>query len=157
MIILRILTKSLRGDDGVWMNGWVWQHVCTWAIFSDDMGRKIETHHYPARLNEDFLQCAVYDSDQSNARLIGTLLLNGVISWLSFRSCCIACYPNFSWVSYKLNLGLLLVCLSYVRIHTDYLNGASDKLQEWNMSSLRNSLKHCLMRRSSCGIPTVTK
>jgi hypothetical protein len=47
------------------------QHVCTWAIFSHDMKRKIETHHYPARLNEDFLQCAVYDSDQPNARLIG--------------------------------------------------------------------------------------
>jgi len=47
------------------------EHVCTWAIFSHDMSRKIETHHYVARLNEDFLQCAVYDSDQSNARLIG--------------------------------------------------------------------------------------
>lgn len=47
------------------------EHVCTWAIFSHDMSRKIETHHHVARLNEDFLQCAVYDSDQSNARLIG--------------------------------------------------------------------------------------
>jgi len=47
------------------------QHVCTWAIFSHDMKRKIETHHYAARLNDDFLQCAVYDSDQPNARLIG--------------------------------------------------------------------------------------
>lgn len=115
--------KSFWGDDGVWMNGWVCQHVCTWAVFSDDMGRKIETHHYPARLNEDFLQCAVYDSDQSNARLIGTFLLNVVISWLSFRSCFIACYAYLSLVSYKLNLGLLSVCLSYVRTHTDYLIG----------------------------------
>lgn len=47
------------------------QHVCTWAIFSHDMNRKIQTHHHAARLNDDFLQCAVYDSDQSNARLIG--------------------------------------------------------------------------------------
>lgn len=38
------------------------------------MTRKIETHHYASRLNEDFLQCAVYDSDQSNARLIGNSL-----------------------------------------------------------------------------------
>jgi hypothetical protein len=50
------------------------QHVCTWALFSHDMSRKIETHHYAARLNEDFLQCAVYDSDESNARLIGNFL-----------------------------------------------------------------------------------
>lgn len=49
----------------------MWQHVCTWAIFSHDMSRKIETHHHVARLNEDFLQCAVYDSEESNARLIG--------------------------------------------------------------------------------------
>lgn len=47
------------------------QHICTWAIFSQNMKRKIETHHYAARLNDDFLQCAVYDSDQANARLIG--------------------------------------------------------------------------------------
>ena len=50
------------------------QHVCTWALFSHDMSRKIETHHHVARLNEDFLQCAVYDSDESNARLIGNCL-----------------------------------------------------------------------------------
>ncbi|KAI5064691.1 hypothetical protein GOP47_0019386 [Adiantum capillus-veneris] len=47
------------------------QHVCTWAMYSHDMNRKIETHHYAARLNEDLLQCAVFDSDQDDARLIG--------------------------------------------------------------------------------------
>eukprot|EP00897_Mesotaenium_endlicherianum_P004813 jgi/Mesen1/435/ME001000S10636 len=47
------------------------QHVCTWAIYSQDMKRKIETHHHASRLNEDVLQCAVFDSDQSDARLIG--------------------------------------------------------------------------------------
>jgi hypothetical protein len=35
------------------------------------MKRKIETHHYAARLNEDVLQCLVYDSDETDARLIG--------------------------------------------------------------------------------------
>ena len=42
------------------------------------MKRKIETHHYAARLNEDFLQCAVYDSDQPNARLIGNTLVHSL-------------------------------------------------------------------------------
>lgn len=51
--------------------GYLEQHICTWAIFSQNMKRKIETHHYAACLNDDFLQCAVYDSDQANARLIG--------------------------------------------------------------------------------------
>ncbi|KAI7999751.1 Oil body-associated protein 2A [Camellia lanceoleosa] len=47
------------------------QHVCTFAMYSHDMTRQIETHHFLTRLNQDFLQCAVYDSDDSNARLIG--------------------------------------------------------------------------------------
>ncbi|XP_015876159.3 oil body-associated protein 2C [Ziziphus jujuba] len=47
------------------------QHVCTFAIYAHDMSRQIETHHYVTRLNKDFLQCAVYDSDDSTGRLLG--------------------------------------------------------------------------------------
>ncbi|XP_047966170.1 oil body-associated protein 2C [Salvia hispanica] len=47
------------------------QHVCTFALYSHDMSRQIETHHYVSRLNQDVLQCAVYDSDNSHGRLIG--------------------------------------------------------------------------------------
>ncbi|PIN06697.1 hypothetical protein CDL12_20760 [Handroanthus impetiginosus] len=47
------------------------QHVCTFAMYSHDMSRQIETHHFATRLNQDFLQCAVYDSDDSTGRLIG--------------------------------------------------------------------------------------
>ncbi|OIS98289.1 PREDICTED: oil body-associated protein 2A-like [Nicotiana attenuata] len=47
------------------------QHVCTFAMYSHDMHRQIETHHYVTRLNQDFLQCAVYDSDEPTGRLIG--------------------------------------------------------------------------------------
>lgn len=51
------------------------QHVCTFALYAHDMGRQIITHHFISRLNQDFLQCAVYDSDDSSARLIGIVLL----------------------------------------------------------------------------------
>lgn len=51
------------------------QHVCTFALYSDDMTRQIETHHYLTRLNQDFLQCAVYDTDDSYGRLIGNLII----------------------------------------------------------------------------------
>ncbi|KAK9085735.1 hypothetical protein Sjap_026146 [Stephania japonica] len=47
------------------------QHVCTFALYSHNMNRQIETHHYVTRINEDFLQCPVYDSDTARARLIG--------------------------------------------------------------------------------------
>ena len=48
------------------------QHVCTFALYAHDPKRQVETHHYVSRLNQDFLQCAVYDSDKPSARLIGT-------------------------------------------------------------------------------------
>ncbi|KAK9150726.1 hypothetical protein Syun_009035 [Stephania yunnanensis] len=47
------------------------QHVCTFSLYSHDFTRQIETHHYVTRLNQDFLQCPVFDSDSPNARLIG--------------------------------------------------------------------------------------
>ncbi|GAA0162424.1 hypothetical protein LIER_18518 [Lithospermum erythrorhizon] len=47
------------------------QHVCTFAMYNHDMNRQIETHHYASRINQDFLQCSVYDSGDSNGRLIG--------------------------------------------------------------------------------------
>ncbi|XP_072950460.1 oil body-associated protein 2B-like [Typha angustifolia] len=47
------------------------QHACTFALYGHDLTRQIETHHYATRLNQDFLQCAVYDSDDSSAHLIG--------------------------------------------------------------------------------------
>ncbi|XP_050234600.1 oil body-associated protein 2A [Mercurialis annua] len=47
------------------------QHVCSFAIYSHDMSRQIETHHFLTRINQDFLQCAVYDTDNANGRLIG--------------------------------------------------------------------------------------
>lgn len=49
------------------------QHVCNFALYSHDPTRQIETHHYVHRLNQDFLQCAVYDSDDSHGRLIGII------------------------------------------------------------------------------------
>ncbi|XP_024983879.1 oil body-associated protein 2B-like [Cynara cardunculus var. scolymus] len=47
------------------------QHACTFALYSHDMSRQIKAHHFVTRLNQDFLQSAVYDSDDSNGRLIG--------------------------------------------------------------------------------------
>lgn len=47
------------------------QHECTFAMYSQAMSRQIETHHFVTRVNQDFLQCAVYDSDESSGRLIG--------------------------------------------------------------------------------------
>ncbi|CAB78894.1 hypothetical protein [Arabidopsis thaliana] len=46
-------------------------HVCSFACYSHDPGRQIEVHIYGHRVNQDFLQCAVYDSNSSKAHLIG--------------------------------------------------------------------------------------
>ncbi|XP_022142043.1 oil body-associated protein 2B-like [Momordica charantia] len=47
------------------------QHACSFALYAHDLSRQIETHHYVSRVNQDFLQCALYDSDASDAHLIG--------------------------------------------------------------------------------------
>ncbi|CAA7402437.1 unnamed protein product [Spirodela intermedia] len=47
------------------------QHVCTFSLYAHDLSRQIEAHLFLSRLNEDLLQCAVYDSDLPSARLIG--------------------------------------------------------------------------------------
>ncbi|CAA6665689.1 unnamed protein product [Spirodela intermedia] len=49
------------------------QHVCTFSLYAHDLSRQIEAHLFLSRLNEDLLQCAVYDSDLPSARLIGDL------------------------------------------------------------------------------------
>ena len=49
-------------------------HVCSFACYSHDPGRQIEVHMYGHRVNQDFLQCAVYDSNSAKAHLIGTYI-----------------------------------------------------------------------------------
>ena len=46
-------------------------HLCGFAFYQDDPKRQLELHHYTSVVNDDFYQCAVYDSDRSDARLIG--------------------------------------------------------------------------------------
>lgn len=48
------------------------EHVSTFSVYSQNMSRQIETHHFISRLNQDFCQCAVYDSHLPDARLIGS-------------------------------------------------------------------------------------
>jgi hypothetical protein len=46
-------------------------HACSFALYSHDLHRQMEAHHFLSRLNQDVVQCAVYDSDKPSARLIG--------------------------------------------------------------------------------------
>ena len=40
-------------------------------FYADDMGRQVEANHFCTHLSEDFHQCVIYDSGQSDAKLIG--------------------------------------------------------------------------------------
>ena len=46
-------------------------HACSFALYAHDLRRQMEVHHFLSRLNQDVVQCAVYDSDKPSARLIG--------------------------------------------------------------------------------------
>ncbi|EDT08069.1 OBAP family protein [Paraburkholderia graminis] len=40
-------------------------------FYADDMGRQVEAHHFCTHVTEDFHQCVIFDSNESNAKLIG--------------------------------------------------------------------------------------
>jgi len=46
-------------------------HVCGFQFYNGQMDRQVVAHHYCAQLNEDVMQCLLYDSDKADARLIG--------------------------------------------------------------------------------------
>lgn len=50
---------------------------------ADDLGRQIEAHHYCAALDEDLIQCVIFDGNRPGARLIG---VEYVISERLFRT-----------------------------------------------------------------------
>lgn len=51
--------------------GQIHQHVCGLHYYANDKSRYVEAHHFCTHVNEDMHQCVIYDSDKSNARLIG--------------------------------------------------------------------------------------
>ncbi|KAJ9135969.1 hypothetical protein P3X46_033087 [Hevea brasiliensis] len=81
------------------------QHVCTFATYSHDMSRQIETHHYVARINQDFLQCAVYYTDDSNGRLIG---VEYIVSDKAFESLPPEEQKLWYYHAYEVKSGLLV-------------------------------------------------
>jgi hypothetical protein len=46
-------------------------HLVGFHFYSGDMSRQVIAHHYCSVINEDVRQCVVYDSDKSDAKLIG--------------------------------------------------------------------------------------
>jgi len=46
-------------------------HLCGFAHYADEPSRQVELHHYCSVLNDDVTQCAVFDGEGSDARLIG--------------------------------------------------------------------------------------
>jgi hypothetical protein len=51
--------------------GAIHAHVCGFHRYSAEPQRQVRAHHYCSHLNEDVLQCVIYDSAEKNARLIG--------------------------------------------------------------------------------------
>jgi len=46
-------------------------HVVGFHFYTGDICRQVIAHHYFSVINEDVRQCVVYDSDKSDAKLIG--------------------------------------------------------------------------------------
>jgi hypothetical protein len=70
------LASRLRGAAEGALQGFapirgIHQHVCGFHVYAHDFTRQVEAHHYCSHINEEMRQCIIYDSDKSNARLIG--------------------------------------------------------------------------------------
>lgn len=46
-------------------------HVCGFHFYNGEPARQVRAHHYCSHLNEEVMQCVIYDSHEPNARLIG--------------------------------------------------------------------------------------
>lgn len=60
--------ESLQGEGPI---AAIHAHLCGFHFYSGDMKRALRVDHYCSHLNEDVLQCVIYDSNEKNARLIG--------------------------------------------------------------------------------------
>ncbi|KAK8493017.1 hypothetical protein V6N13_060511 [Hibiscus sabdariffa] len=47
------------------------QHLCAFHFYGHDMTRQVEAHHFCAHRDEEMRQCLIYDSPESDAKLIG--------------------------------------------------------------------------------------
>ncbi|KAJ0240703.1 Oil body-associated protein 2A [Hirschfeldia incana] len=80
-------------------------HMCSFACYGHDPSRQIEAHFYVHRVNEDFLQCAVYDCDSAKTHLIG---IEYIVSERLFES--LSSEEQKLWHShdYEIQTGLLV-------------------------------------------------
>ena len=44
-------------------------YVCGLHFYNGDMGRQVIAHHFCSHRSEEFLQCVIYDTNKSDARL----------------------------------------------------------------------------------------
>ncbi|XAR59381.1 hypothetical protein NMG60_11015206 [Bertholletia excelsa] len=66
-----ILEKATATIQGFHPINKIHQHLCAFHFYADDMTRQVEAHHYCGHQNEEMRQCLIYDSPESDARLIG--------------------------------------------------------------------------------------
>ncbi len=67
----RVLETGARLLQGSGPVNSIHSYVCGFHFYSGEMDRQVIAHHYCSHLNEDVLQCVIYDSNCENARLIG--------------------------------------------------------------------------------------
>ncbi|KAJ7275143.1 hypothetical protein O6H91_10G108200 [Diphasiastrum complanatum] len=72
---VRTMTSLLEKGTGMLQNfappKQIHQHLCAFHFYAYDLTRQVEAHHFCGHYNEDVHQCAIYDSPEENARLIG--------------------------------------------------------------------------------------
>ncbi|ONH89661.1 hypothetical protein PRUPE_8G007500 [Prunus persica] len=78
MAILETATATVQSFSPI---NSIHQHLCAFHLYSHDMTRQLEAHHFCAHQNKEMRQCLIYDSPKADAKLIG---LEYIISELLF-------------------------------------------------------------------------
>jgi len=82
------------------------ESLCGFHLYPDDPKRQVIAYHYCSKLNEDFRQCLMYDSDKKDAKLIG---VEYIISEKLFKT--LDQHEQLLWHSHKYEVesGLLVL------------------------------------------------
>lgn len=94
-------------------------HLCSFACYGHDPSRQIEVNFYVHRLNQDFLQCAVYDCDSSKSHLIG--LYDCIYMFISPTFFQLIHKNNFEVIIYSMHIIVILyifICMHSIQKET---------------------------------------
>lgn len=98
------------------------QHLSAFHVYAHDHTRHVESHHFCSHRSKDFHQCVIYDSDASDARLIG---IEYIVSEQIFKS--LPEEEKRYWHSHKHEVESGILCLETKGVVPAVMNDTAEQ------------------------------